>query len=41
MDLGTLLPDALDRQAPVVIDVPVGDMPMARAKLIAHVASLP
>ena len=41
MDLGTLLPDALDRQAPVVIDVPIGDMPMARAKLIAHVASLP
>ena len=24
MDLGTLLPDALDRQAPVVIDVPIG-----------------
>ena len=41
MDLATLLPDALDRRAPVVIDVPVGDMPMARAKLIAHVASLP
>ena len=41
MDLGTLLPDALDRQAPVVIDVPIGDMPMPRAKLIAHVASLP
>ena len=41
MDLATLLPDALNRRAPVVIDVPVGDMPMARAKLIAHVATLP
>ena len=41
MQLETLLPDALEREAPVVIDVPVGDMPLPRAKLQAHLPSVP
>ncbi len=41
MDLATLLPEALERQAPVVIDVPVGDMPLPRAKQHAHLAAIP
>lgn len=41
MDLATLLPLALDCQAPVIIDVPVGDMPLPRAKLQAHLPSVP
>ena len=41
MDLATLLPLALDCQAPVIIDVPVGDMPLPRAKLQAHLPAVP
>ena len=41
MELGTLLPRALECQAPVVIDVPVGDMPLPRAKFLAALPSLP
>ena len=41
MDLETLIPDALARQAPVVIDVPIGHIPLPRAKLIQHVSKLP
>ncbi len=41
MELKTLLPLALERQAPVVIDVPVGNMPLPRAKLQAHLPSVP
>ncbi|MCY4437312.1 MAG: thiamine pyrophosphate-binding protein [Chloroflexi bacterium] len=41
MELETLLPEALARRAPVVIDVPVGDMPLPRAKLQAHLPSVP
>ena len=41
MDLETLLPLALEHQAPVVIDVPIGDMPLPRAKLHAHLPLLP
>ena len=40
LDLETLLPLALERQAPVVIDVPVGHMPLPRAKVHAHVPLL-
>ena len=41
MDLETLIPDALSREAPVVIDVPIGHIPLPRAKLIQHVSKLP
>ena len=41
MELETLLPQALGRDAPVVIDVPVGDMPLPRAKLQAHLPYVP
>ena len=41
MDLAWLIPEALERRAPVVIDVPVGDIELPRAKLLAHVPSLP
>ncbi len=41
MELETLLPRALACEAPVVIDVPVGDMPLPRAKLQAHLPSVP
>ena len=41
MDLATLLPLALELQAPVIIDVPIGHMPLPRAKLQAHVPLLP
>ena len=41
MDLETLLPLALERQAPVVIDVPIGDMPLPRAKQFANLPSIP
>ncbi len=41
MDLGKLLPLALEREAPVVIDVPVGHLPLPRAKLQAHLPSVP
>ena len=41
MDLERLIPLALERQAPVVIDVPFGDMPIPRAPQIAFVYNLP
>ena len=41
MDLERLLPPALESQAPAVIDVPVRDLPLPRAKLHAHLASIP
>ncbi len=41
MDLGKLLPLALKKDAPVVIDVPVGHLPLPRAKLQAHLPSIP
>ncbi len=41
MDLETLVLAALKRQAPVVIDVPIGHIPMARPKQIEHVPQLP
>ena len=41
MDLGALLPLALAREAPVVIDVPVAHLDLPRAKLQAHLPSVP
>ena len=41
MDLETLIPQALDRQAPVVIEVPFGDMPIPRAPQFAPYYNLP
>ena len=41
MDLGTLLPLALEKEAPVVIDVPVAHLDLPRAKLQAHLPSVP
>ena len=41
MDLETLIPLALQRQAPVVIDVPLGDMPIPAAPQIAPLHHLP
>ena len=41
MELETLLPDALGRDAPVVIDVPFGDLPIPRAPQIAPLYALP
>lgn len=41
MDLETLIPIALEQQAPVVIDVPIGHIPLARPKQIEHVPRLP
>ena len=41
MDLGELLPPALEREAPVIIDVPVGHLPLPRAKQHAHLSSIP
>ncbi len=41
MELESLLPRALECQAPVVIDVPVGHMPLPRAKFMAALPSLP
>ena len=41
MELETLLPEALERDAPVVIDVPFGDMPIPRAPQFAPVYQLP
>ena len=41
MDLETLIPLALQRQAPVVIDVPFGDMPIPTAPQIAPLYHLP
>ena len=41
MDLGELLPLALEREAPVIIDVPVGHLPLPRAKQHTHLSSIP
>ncbi len=41
MNLATLLPLALELQAPMIIDVPIRHMPLPRAKLLAHVPLLP
>ena len=41
MELEALIPDALGRGRPVVIDVPVSQIALPRAKFIAHVAKLP
>ena len=40
-ELETLLPAALERAAPVVIDVPFGDLPIPRAPQFAPVYHLP
>ncbi len=41
MELSTLLPEALECDAPVIIDVPFGDMPIPRAPQLASVYHLP
>ena len=41
MELASLLPLALERDVPVVIDVPVAHLPLPRAKLQAHLPSIP
>ena len=41
LELETLIPLALEREAPVVIDVPFGDLPIPRAPQIAFVYNLP
>ena len=41
MELETLVPLALERQAPVIIDVPFGDMPIPRAPQFAPYYNLP
>ncbi len=41
MELETLIPQALHRQAPVVIDAPFGDMPIPRAPQFAPFYNLP
>ena len=41
MDLERLLPLALESRTPVVIDVPVGHLRLPRAKLQAHLPSVP
>ncbi|MCE2458652.1 MAG: thiamine pyrophosphate-binding protein [Dehalococcoidia bacterium] len=41
MDLERLIPLALEQQAPVVIDVPFGDLPMPRAPQFAPFYNLP
>ncbi len=41
LELEALLPEALERQAPVVIDAPFGDMPIPRAPQFAPLYNLP
>ena len=41
MDLETLIPLALERQAPVIIDVPFGEMPIPTAPQFAPLYNLP
>ncbi len=41
IELETLIPLALEREAPVVIDVPFGDMPIPRAPQLAFAYNLP
>ena len=40
-DLATLLPMALEREAPVIIDVPITHLDMPRAKFMAHLPAVP
>ena len=40
-ELEALIPIALDREAPVVIDVPVGPVELPRPKLLEHVPKMP
>ena len=41
LELETLIPLALERESPVIIDVPFGDMPISRAPQFAFVYNLP
>ena len=41
LDLATLLPEALKRQAPVIIDVPVRNLELPRAKFLTHLPKVP
>ena len=41
LELETLIPLALEREAPVIIDVPFGEMPIPRAPQIAFLYNLP
>ena len=41
LELETLIPEALELQGPVIIDVPMGDIPMPRAPQIAPFYTLP
>ena len=41
MDLETLIPSALERSAPVIIDVPIGHIALTRPRQIGHVPKLP
>ena len=41
LDLATLLPEALERQAPVIIDVPVRNLELPRAKFLTHLPKVP
>lgn len=41
MDLETMVPAALDLQAPVIIDVPIANIALTRPKQIEHVPKLP
>ena len=41
LELETLVPQALERKAPVLIDVPFGDIPIPRAPQISFVYNLP
>ena len=41
LDLETLVPQALERDAPVIIDVPFGEMPIPRAPLASFAFNLP
>ena len=41
LDLATLLPEALARQAPVVIDVPVRNLVLPRAQFLTHLPKVP
>lgn len=41
LELETLIPEALEMQAPVVIEAPMGDLPMPRAPQMAPFYSLP
>ena len=41
LDLATLLPEALKRKAPVIIDVPVRNLELPRAKFLPHLPKVP